>query len=208
MHPNPKITLPLRLRLRGKPAAGGERSALRAALSAAHLLGLATGVHLRGLRSRSDPLLDLKAQLDEAQLQGRLAWQVVEILSRRFAKIPERRRPYYSPGERYRILEIRNLLGWSRRTLKDNASLRLQRPLTMKDLERRLETTLTHYLCFRPHQGLDGATPAEAFLGLEPASKRAVPPPRGRPGEGSINAPFAVAFLDPERAAFPVLVAA
>jgi transposase InsO family protein len=94
------------------------------------------------------------------------------------------------------------------RTLKDTASLRLLRPLTIQDLERRLETALTHYLCFRPHQGLDGATPVEAFLGAEPASKRAAAPPRGRPREGSLDPPFAVAFLDPERADFPVLVAA
>ena len=48
------------------------------------------------------------------------------------------------------------------RTLKDTASLRLRRPLTIDDLERRLETALSHYMLFRPHQGLHGMTPAEA----------------------------------------------
>jgi transposase InsO family protein len=91
------------------------------------------------------------------------------------------------------------------RTLKDTASLRLQAPLTLQDLERRLETTLAHYLCYRPHQGLDGATPAEAFIGMQPAHQRAASPPRGRPGEGPDRPPFTIAFLDPERRAFPIL---
>lgn len=94
------------------------------------------------------------------------------------------------------------------RTLKDTTSLRLQPPLTIEDLERRLETALTHYLCFRPHQGLQGATPVEAFLGLEPAWKRAASPPRGRQGEGIVETPFMVGFLDPARGAFPHLQAA
>lgn len=93
-------------------------------------------------------------------------------------------------------------------TLKDTASLRLRPPLTIDDLERRLELFLTDYLLFRPHQGLRGATPAEAFLGLEPARLRAKSPPRGRPGEGPAAAPFTVTFLDPDKRAFPVLVAA
>jgi hypothetical protein len=44
-------------------------------------------------------------------------------------------------------------------------SLRLHRPSNVQDLERRLETALAHYLVFRPHQGLHGATPAEVLLG-------------------------------------------
>ncbi len=74
------------------------------------------------------------------------------------------------------------------RTLKDTASLRLQLSLTIEDLERRLETPLAYYLFHRPHQGLHGATPAEAFLGVEPACASAVSPPRGRPGEGPSRA--------------------
>jgi len=94
------------------------------------------------------------------------------------------------------------------RTLKDTASLRLRRPLTIRDLERRLEDTLAHYLVFRPHQGLRGATPAEAFLGLKPARESATAPPRGRPGERKTEVPIAIAFLDPTARAFPYLVAA
>jgi transposase InsO family protein len=94
------------------------------------------------------------------------------------------------------------------RTLKDAASLRLRPPLTIEDLERRLEMTLTHYVLFRPHQGLQGATPAETFLGREPARRRAASPPRGRPGEGPLEAPFAIDFLDRDSQAFPFLTAA
>ena len=116
-------------------------------------------------------------------------------------------------GIRQRFGTVGNLFATARlegfwRTLKDTASLRLQPPLTLEDLERRLETTLAHYLLFRPHQGLRGATPAEAFFGTEPACCSAVSPPRGRPGEGSAGLPFSVGFLDPDRRALPILLAA
>ena len=94
------------------------------------------------------------------------------------------------------------------RTLKHTASLRLHPPLTLGDLERRLETALTHYLCFRPHQGLLGSTPAESFLGLEPAQARGRKPPRGRVGEGPADPPFVIDFLDREKRTFPFLKAA
>jgi transposase InsO family protein len=94
------------------------------------------------------------------------------------------------------------------RTLKDTSGIRLRPPLTIEDLERRLEMTLTQYVLFRPHQGLYGATPAEAFLGMDPACLLAVSPPRGRPGEGPVAAPFVMDFLDREKQAFPFLTAA
>jgi transposase InsO family protein len=91
------------------------------------------------------------------------------------------------------------------RTLKQIASLKRDQPLTLEDLEPRLELALTYYLCFRPHQGLHGATPAEAFLGIEPARHSAVSPPRGRVGEGRKDAPFTVDFLDRDKRGFPIL---
>lgn len=76
------------------------------------------------------------------------------------------------------------------RTLKEAAGLyHLRLPLTAGDLENRLKPALFHYLCFRPHEGLEGATPAEAFLGVEPACSKTVEPPRGRPGEGPLGHP-------------------
>ena len=418
----PKMSLlPLRLKLRSRLTDAKERFALRATLTAAHLLGLATGKHLRDLRASNDPLLRLQSRLEQAQLDARLAWEIVEILATRFSKIPERRRPHYSASVRFRILELKNLLGWSReiaarvfllspntltnwestadveahtvgstvkpvppitrfcdsvrsllqlmmrlgvggedlvaatlaragwrlaprsvrhiarqpplptppqiprkpsrpviarfahhvwmmdvtevqaflggtyhvsavfdafsrvplaaqtferrpcasamarllktaatgfprpkylitdlgsefrgrifrkaaarlgivqrfassdnlyatarlerfwRTLKQMARFRPFRPLTVHDLEQRLELALLHYVCFRPHQGLKGATPAEALLGLEPAAQRAVSPPRGRLGDGPPDLPFAVDFLDRQHRALPILIAA
>jgi hypothetical protein len=47
-------------------------------------------------------------------------------------------------------------------------------------------------LRFRPHQALGGATPAEIYFGRAPSHLSAIPPPRGRPGEGSMDSPFRV----------------
>jgi transposase InsO family protein len=91
------------------------------------------------------------------------------------------------------------------RTLKDSARLKLAPPLTVEDLERRLETTLSYYLCLRPHQGLHGATPAEAYLGLDPVCGVAVSPPRAPRGEGPQRPPFTAEFLDLDSRSFPIL---
>ncbi len=91
------------------------------------------------------------------------------------------------------------------RTLKELSSVKADQPLNLDDLERRLALPLAHYLCFRPHQGLHGATPAEVFLGRDPANKHAVAPPRGRAGEGPQQPAFEVRFLDPDQRTFPIL---
>lgn len=97
-----------------------ERTALRAALNAARFFGLAAGDYLRGLRANDDPLLILKAKLDEAEIKAAAAWQCVDILRSRLAKIPERTRPYYTAAARFRILELRQLFGWSREDTAHN----------------------------------------------------------------------------------------
>jgi transposase InsO family protein len=92
------------------------------------------------------------------------------------------------------------------RTLKETARLRgILLPLTAEDLEHRLQAALVFYLCFRPHEGLGGATPAEVFLGLDPAHGRAVKPPRGLPGQPPTEHPFAIEYLDPASRSFPIL---
>jgi len=95
------------------------------------------------------------------------------------------------------------------RTLKQSARLRfLGVPLTVEDLERRLEEALAYYIVFRPHEGLGGAVPAEVFLGLELLRGAAVEPPRARRGErGVVVPPFTIAHLD-DSGAFPILTAA
>jgi transposase InsO family protein len=113
-------------------------------------------------------------------------------------------------GTVHRFASTNNIFATARlerfwRTFKEAARLRLQPVLVREDLERRLELALSHYLFFRPHQGLGRATPAEAFLGLEPAAVRAGASPRTRPREGPGEAPFSVRYLDPVNWRFPIL---
>jgi len=414
------VVPPVRLRLRGVIDHATEKLALRGAIAAAHLFGIATGILLRQLRAMNDPLATALAQAKKAEFKTSAFARSADILGARFDKLPERKRPFYTPAQRFQIIEIKNLLGWpadqvarlfrvcsqtilnwerhadpasktvgktvrptppitrfadvarstlqlmaafgfgsdettaltlaragwrvsprsvgrinreragrrhtppdgghritnpviarfvhhtwmmdvteirsflggtlylasvfdafSRvpltiqtydtkpgasamarllkaalsafgkakyvitdqggefkgkifrktaarlgiiqrfgttdrifatarlerfwRTLKEAASLKHDQPLTLEDLERRLELALTHYLCFRPHMGLHGATPAEVFLGIEPACLKAVAPPRGRPGERPQRSPFMIDFLDPDRRRLPIL---
>jgi transposase InsO family protein len=85
------------------------------------------------------------------------------------------------------------------RTLKDTLGLRLLRPSAAKDLMEKVEMGLVHYAHFRPHQGLAGSTPAEVYFGRTPAHLAAIPPPRGRPGEGPKDSPFRIDYLDAEQ---------
>ena len=112
--PSEGLSPPVRLHLRDKVEAKTEKLALRAALTAAHLMGLAAGCLLRDLRGHKDPLAEALAQLKEADLRARLAWQIVDLLGSRLDKIPDRHRPFFTPVQRFQILEIKNFLGWNR----------------------------------------------------------------------------------------------
>jgi DNA-binding transcriptional regulator YiaG len=112
--PAEAVSPPVHLRLREKVEAKTQKLALRAALTAAHLLGLATGRFLRDLRGMKDPLAEATAKLKEAEIRASLAWQIVEIIGARLDKVPDRHRPHYTPAHRFQILEIKSLLGWSR----------------------------------------------------------------------------------------------
>jgi len=92
-----------------------------------------------------------------------------------------------------------------RRTLKDALGLRLLRPLAAEDLMEKIELGLVHYAHFRPHQGLGGATPTEIYFGRTPSHLSAIPPSRGRSGEGPVDSPFRIEYLDAEHL-LPVLV--
>jgi hypothetical protein len=105
--------MPTGMRLRGRTDQETERQALRATLNAAHLLGLAAGTHLRSLRALQDPIAELKARQQEAELRAALAWEMLEIQNARLAKLTEHRRPHFTPSQRFRLLEMKNLLGWS-----------------------------------------------------------------------------------------------
>jgi putative transposase len=91
------------------------------------------------------------------------------------------------------------------RTLKDTLGLRLLRPLAAEALLEKIEMGLVHYAHFRPHQAPGGATPAEVYFGRTQSHLSAILPPRGRPGEGPMDSPFRVEYLDAERL-LPVLV--
>ena len=69
----------------------------------------------------------------------------------------------------------------------------------------KIELGLIHYAYFRSHQGLGGTTPAEIYFGRTPSHFSAIPPLRGRPGEGPMDLPFRVDYLNAERL-LPVLV--
>ncbi len=129
----PETAPPVYLRLRGTLDEATERLALRAVFSASHLLGLATGTHLRKLRAQNDPLAELQARLEEAELRARLAGETAELLAARFSKVPERHRPYFTPAQRFRILEVRSLLAW---TAEEAARVFLVCPNTILNWEK------------------------------------------------------------------------
>lgn len=70
--------------------------------------------------------------------------------------------------------------------------------------EAEIHRALIHYAFHRPHGALRGATPAELYLGVEPAHLRAGRPPRGRRGDSAAPCPVTVLFLDGDER-FPIL---
>jgi transposase InsO family protein len=86
------------------------------------------------------------------------------------------------------------------KTLKTELRLKSLPPLTKRELDERLALGLFHYAFLRPHQSLDGATPAEAFLRVrDPPKQGPSATPRARRGEGPTQCPFAIRFLDGEQ---------
>lgn len=93
------------------------------------------------------------------------------------------------------------------RTLKELLAVRIWPPLSVDHLEAKTALAMAYYSNHRPHQGLDGATPAEVYFGEPPACEQAVPPPRKVAARSTEDdgLPIEVVFLDPERR-MPVLV--
>ncbi len=92
------------------------------------------------------------------------------------------------------------------RTLKQSLHARYPAPpLRLAELEERLRLELLYYAHFRPHQALDGATPAEVYYRTIPLPLNAVRPPRARPREGPNELPVHFVFLDPEQR-LPILI--
>jgi len=92
-----------------------ERFAVRALLKANDLLGLALGARLAEIRDSGEPIQAVFAQSEANAIQARLFHELALILGERWDKIPDRKRPQYTPEQRYRILRIRRLLALSAR---------------------------------------------------------------------------------------------
>ncbi len=90
-----------------------ERFAVRALLKANELLGLALGARLAELRDSGEPLQTVFAESEVNAIQARLFHELALILGERWDKIPDKKRPLYTPEQRYRILRIRRLLALS-----------------------------------------------------------------------------------------------
>jgi hypothetical protein len=74
---------------------------------------LSLGESLRDLRESEDPLRCAYAFGREQGSLARLFAEVAELLGARLDTLPERRRPHFSPHQRWRILEIKRLLALS-----------------------------------------------------------------------------------------------
>jgi hypothetical protein len=92
---------------------GLDEVARRAVFKAWRLLGLAFAQRLREYRDHGDPLLDRFPRVQEAALHVGLLREALDVLGRRWDRMPERQRPHYSPQDRFRILQIRTLLALS-----------------------------------------------------------------------------------------------
>lgn len=113
-----------------------ERKALRAVQRASRLLALALGDRLSELRSSPDPLLRAFAEGEQYRILAQLLAELNEILAARWDKLPEHRRPYYTPHQRWLILQLRRLLAWS---IDETARRVAQCPNTIRNWERELE---------------------------------------------------------------------
>ena len=84
--------------------------ALCALRKATELLGYATGLRLAELRDSGEPLQICFSRVEENALHARLYREAADISAERWQKLPERRRPHYTPKQRYRILRPQDLL--------------------------------------------------------------------------------------------------
>ena len=67
----------------------------------------------RASRFRREPLQAVFAESEANAIQARLFHELALILGERWDKIPDKKRPLYTPEQRYRILRIRRLLALS-----------------------------------------------------------------------------------------------
>ena len=83
----------------------------RAILIRAHsLLGTLLGYRLVDLRASGDRIMATQAEIEERGVRAAALEEGVAILGARWDKIPDRRRPRYTPEQRFRIVRIRRVL--------------------------------------------------------------------------------------------------
>ena len=84
--------------------------------SVIHALSLAsatlTAAWARAARNRS-PRVQLLAELERAKTEIALLKEELGIKDTRWSRVPPRRRPYYSPIQRLRILRLKAARSWS-----------------------------------------------------------------------------------------------
>jgi hypothetical protein len=90
------------------------------------------------------------------------------------------------------------------RTMKEMCLLKTRPPLAPDDLYSRLHAGLHYYGYHKPHQGINGATPAELYYGKTPACTNATRPSRAYEKK-SDHKLFDIAYLDPDRL-LPLLI--
>jgi hypothetical protein len=90
-----------------------EPLACRALKKAEHLLGLILADRIRELRDADDRLLNAAGQIEEQAAPVSLSREVAAILGARWDKVPDQRRPHYTPTQRFCILRVRHLLALS-----------------------------------------------------------------------------------------------
>ena len=84
--------------------------AARIYCKAVHLLGLAFGARLAEMRFDPDPLVRAQAKIEELNALVALLWEFIELLVGRMERIPDKRRPQYSPTARFLILRFARFL--------------------------------------------------------------------------------------------------
>ena len=91
------------------------RVALRAVLKSVELMGFAKGIHLAELRDSAEPMKELAAERDICETFEKVFRQASDILGERWDKIPDKKRPQYTPEQRFLILELKRRARWSRK---------------------------------------------------------------------------------------------
>ena len=89
--------------------------ALRALIKATRLLGLACGTQLAEYRNSGESLQVAFADFRIQAMLTRNYEAVSRILAERWQKIPERRRPHYTPHQRFEILRLKSLMALSQK---------------------------------------------------------------------------------------------